>query len=231
MRCEGCGASVFEGDVACGECGRELPAAPTPPEAAPTVEPKVVEDTPAPPPADGPRCAEHPDALSVATCARCGRFCCVRCVPEPGKTAVCPACHRRVRTDANPAERRRIRLEVKVSFFFAAFIALVFGVGLPLVFSGGRMTLSWLVLGGGVTAVLALCAVLFALTERAPFAWVAVAFELLGALGVFLVLSGSCWSWPLLAFPVVTAMRLNRWRVLEAEAGELAAPPDEVRQT
>lgn len=38
------------------------------------------------------RCAQHPDLASVATCARCGGFCCRDCAPkEEGHCAACEA--------------------------------------------------------------------------------------------------------------------------------------------
>lgn len=226
MRCDGSGASVFDGELACSECGRELTAAPTraeatPPPSEPRLEPTLLAEEP-PPPAEAARCPEHPELLSVATCARCGRFCCVRCVPEAVKGAVCPACQRRVRIEANPVELKRLRREVKVSFFFATLAALGFSLG-PALLVGGRTNWTWLVLGSGLTVVLGLCAVLVATTERALFAWVAIVFEMLGARAMFVVVAGKCLSWPLLVFPVVTALRLNKWRGLEAEARALAS--------
>lgn len=37
-----------------------------------------------------PHCATHPDAVAVATCARCGTFVCAACLPGAG--TVCAAC-------------------------------------------------------------------------------------------------------------------------------------------
>ncbi len=45
------------------------------------------------------RCPQHPEALAVGACARCGTFACAACAhPEPGGGLRCPACWQRART-------------------------------------------------------------------------------------------------------------------------------------
>lgn len=227
MQCSSCGASVFAGDAACSECGAELASPPSPPPGpaatAPAEPPPVVADE-EPVPETAARCPEHPAALSASTCSRCGRFCCLQCIPEPSRTAVCPACHRRVRSEQNPVELKRVRREVKVSFFFAAGVSLIIGVALPLLLAGRGVNASWLLVGAVLTASLGLCATVYAFTMRAAFAWTAVALEALASVALFIIVEGKCLGWPLVLFPIVTVFRLYRLGSLTDEAAQLSAP-------
>lgn len=230
MRCEGCGASVFEGDAACTECGRELPATqphvPVRPEPAP--EPQLVTE-PQPPelPAEAAKCTEHPDRGAAGTCARCGRFACTLCLPEPRRGAICPACEERLRREANPKELKRVRRELKVSFFFAAAVAVLLGVVMPVAMARGPLLggpLPWLMLGGAATALLLLSAVGFLAREAEGLGWLAVLVEATGAAAFTTVIGGNCITFALLAFPIITVLRLLKWRSLRAEAERLGSP-------
>jgi len=228
VRCENCGALVFEGDAACGECGREVPRATsaTPP---PTPEPRPVEapvepDAPAAP-EGAARCAVHADAPATKTCARCGRFCCAACLPEPARQPNCPACHRRLRLEANPKELKRLRRELTVSFFFAALIIALVGIGAPLLASPQRPRLDWVTAGALLALAQLVVAVLFLVRPRAGPAFVAVVVEALPALGLFAEYGPNCLTLTFLAFPVVTAVRATKWTGLVREAAELAAAP------
>lgn len=185
----------------------------------PVKEPQV-EPPPVPP--EAARCAVHTETLSASTCPRCGRFCCVRCIPKPGEKALCPACERTTRVQQNPEDLKRISREVKASFFFAALVAAGFGVGLPLVVAGENLDAVLLVPGGCLTFMLTMCAVVFAFTELRFIAWFAIVLEAIVALLVFTLAQGKCLSWPIIAFPIVTVMRLRRWNELKAEAAQLA---------
>lgn len=229
MRCEGCGASVFEGEVACGECGRELPERPrvvsaplpSPQPEAPPVEPIVPEVPPAEAPAPAARCAVHFDLPAVGTCSRCGRFGCAQCLERP-RRAICPECQRRLRLEENPKELTRLRRELKVSFFFAALVTLGFGVVLPIGVAGARLNLTWLAIGGVLTAGLLACAVGFLVSRASVFAWGAVILEALGAMAIFMVVGSKLLPLVLLAFPAVSFVRLLKWHELEREAIALA---------
>lgn len=48
-------------------------------------------------------CAVHPNAPSVVTCRRCGRFCCTNCLPQ---FETCPECVARTTTSVPPIEGR-----------------------------------------------------------------------------------------------------------------------------
>lgn len=48
-------------------------------------------------------CAEHPNAPSVVTCQRCGRFCCTNCLPQ---FETCPQCVARATVSVPPIEGR-----------------------------------------------------------------------------------------------------------------------------
>ncbi|NPC87021.1 hypothetical protein HPC49_53685, partial [Pyxidicoccus fallax] len=54
-------------------------------------------------PATGARCAQHPDAAAVATCARCGSFLCGECTEVVGESPYCAACVGMLRREAKPS--------------------------------------------------------------------------------------------------------------------------------
>lgn len=226
MRCEGCGASVFEGDAACSECGRELVArSPEPvravaePEVAAEVVAPVVEDAPLP--AEAARCPEHPERIAPATCARCGRYCCVTCLPEPKHEPHCAACRLRVRREDNPRELKRLRLELTVSFFFATAVIGLFGVLFPVMVGGSAASSAWFI-GGLVFSFLQfLGAVLFAAVARGWSAWIATMIELSAAALLLAAVGPNCFSLVLLSMPLVTVFRIFKWQSLQAEAATL----------
>jgi hypothetical protein len=216
---------VFEGDAACGECGREVRSvvpAPAPTVSAPPAEAPAPQE-PTPLDADAARCAEHPDAPASKTCARCGRFCCAVCLPEPKRQPNCPACHRRVRQEANPKELRRLRRELTGSFFFAVLVIALLGIALPVLASPHGPRVDWLILGSLVALVQGTTAVVFLARPRPGLGWFAVLVELLPSLGLAAEFGPSCFTLSLLAFPVVTAVRLLKWSALLREAASLAA--------
>jgi hypothetical protein len=94
-------------------------------------------------------------------------------------------------------------------------------VALPVAFTAHHVNLVWLVSGVATSVTLGILAVLFALTERWLFGWVAVIIETLGAAMIFLVVEGKCLSWPLIVFPILTVFRVFRWQSLRAEAEQL----------
>lgn len=96
MHCRSCGAEQLEGSLSCDTCGalldsggRAVVFAPEPAAAVALAEPEAapVEDL-------RPRCADHPEFPQVGTCARCGKFICVRCAPEASEreSPRCEAC-------------------------------------------------------------------------------------------------------------------------------------------
>ena len=95
MFCPTCGNLTTEEDARCTQCGRALGVEPQPatPEVAP--KPAVSQEAPAPP--EHP-CLDHPGMPVAGTCARCGRFICVRCAPELSGSgaAHCEACKLRL---------------------------------------------------------------------------------------------------------------------------------------
>lgn len=220
MRCD-CGALVFEGDVTCSECGRELSIAPRraepPVEQVPLAQVEAVE--PDPVPADAPRCAEHPDQLSRGTCARCGRFCCAACLPDAWQKN-CPACQRRLRVEQNPVELKRLRRELTVAFFFAALVISGLGVLLPLFMGNPRV--SWIAGGVALALLQLLAAVLFLARPRAAAAWLGVAVEGAAAAILAATIGPNCVTVVLALFPLMTGWRIVKWSSLEREAAELA---------
>ena len=228
MRCEGCGSSVFEGEAACAECGRELPTTPKvvevrPPIVAPEQPALRLNEEPAPvlhP--EAARCAVHPDRASASTCPRCGRFCCLECIPRSREKTLCPACQRITRQQLLPGELKRVRREVKTSFFFFAAFAFALGTVMPLMLFP-EMSPVWPIFGGLATLALAGCATLYALTNVRYFAWLAVFFEFIAALLLFAFALGNWISWPIVAFPIVTIMRLRKLRDLKRESEQLSA--------
>lgn len=226
MRCDGCGAAVFEGDAACSDCGRELPDRPRraePAVVAPAVEAPIAE--PEAPPADAPlgdapRCAEHFDQLAPATCGRCGRYCCQRCLPQPRVEPHCPGCQRTLRLQQNPVQLAALRRELTVSFFFAALVIAGLGLAFPALLGSQRVEwygLGTLFLLGQVSAAAG-----FLVLPRPGFAWAAVAVELVAALSLMAGVSVSLVTLVLLAFPLFTVFRIFRWQSLATEAGALA---------
>ncbi|MDP3156580.1 MAG: DUF4328 domain-containing protein [Archangium sp.] len=62
-------------------------------------------------------CAVHPNAPSVVTCRRCGRFCCTNCLPQ---FETCPECVARATISVPPIEGRAT----------VAMVALIASVGM-----------------------------------------------------------------------------------------------------
>ncbi len=62
-------------------------------------------------------CAVHPNAPSVVTCRRCGRFCCTNCLPQ---FETCPECAARATVSVPPIEGRAM----------VATVALIASVGM-----------------------------------------------------------------------------------------------------
>lgn len=224
MRCENCGAAAFEGDLACGDCGRELAqerrAEPV------TVAPALVIEAPpepepsAPIPADAPRCPLHFDAPGIATCARCGRYCCNACLPETKRRPNCPDCHERIRAETLPLQIKALRRELTVSFYFAALAILFFGTGVPMMV--GNIHAGW-----GICFVVPqlIVAIVFTAWPRTAVAIGAIGYEFFGAVAAFAVLP----TWiggVFLMFPLMTVFRLMKWLSLMEDATALAAAPN-----
>jgi hypothetical protein len=211
--------------AACSECGREVS------EVAPPPTPEVRSPPVAPPEPEAPataalpeaaaRCAEHPDAPAVRTCARCGRFCCGTCVPEPERQPNCPGCHRRMRQEANPKELHRVRRQLTVSFFTAVLIIIAVGIALPVVSSPHAPRVDWMTLGALVALLQSVTAVVFLARPRPGLAWFGVLVELLPSLGLVTEFGPNCITLSLLAIPVITAVRVVKWSALLREAASL----------
>ena len=99
MICPSCRTLIDEGAEFCSSClgplgaGELAAAAVASPSPPPQVEPApFAERFPAQQP-----CAEHPEFPIAGTCARCGRFVCIRCAPELATQdlASCAACSSR----------------------------------------------------------------------------------------------------------------------------------------
>jgi hypothetical protein len=77
--------------------------------------------SPSPPyPGAAAQCPLHPDALGVATCARCGNFMCVTCTVG-GSQVNCPSCRERLAQDsAFPFRREAWSIDGLLSFSWAA---------------------------------------------------------------------------------------------------------------
>lgn len=217
MICESCGASVFETELACAECGRELrlvrrpeepqPEAPLLPEAEPVPAsvPPLAENT--------PRCPSHFDSAGTATCARCGRFCCAVCLPEPKRQPHCAECQQRLAVEALPHQRTALRRELTVSFYFAAVAMIFFGSLVPNLL-GNDVNVFW----GMCFAIPQLVvALLFTFVPRAGVAIAAIALQLMAATFNF-------WVSPLwvgmvfLLYPLVTILWVMKWRWLMGAA-------------
>ncbi len=67
-------------------------------------EPSISEPEPA------PRCARHPDALAVGTCARCGTFGCGDCLQPFEGQPTCDGCALRLTERSAPSARAKLAL-------------------------------------------------------------------------------------------------------------------------
>lgn len=229
MVCEACGGRVFEGDVACGECGREIETPVRVQVPVPVVPPPVVqfetpplEAEPTPIRAEQPKCAVHFDAVAVSTCTRCGRFGCATCLPE--KKGLCPDCQVRVRLEENPRALKRLRTELTVSFFFAALFIAGFGLVLPLSSRRGMGPLFvWTLIGGALTAAMVVLATIFLIKRITVVAWLAVLVEIVAGCSLVIAVGPNLITVVPALFPVMTVFRIVKWRSLEAESSALAA--------
>lgn len=207
---------MFEGDAACGECGRELAE-------RPRVERPVSAHTPeAPPepeaeasPAPTPMCAVHGERPAPRACARCGRFACVECMPSLKHEAMCVDCVARERRAELPGQELRVRREIKVSFFFFAAVCFALGMLMPVLLTG-TMTM-WAIVSALSSFVMLALAIGYVFTESAVVAGLAMVLEALVGASLFWVVEGKCLSWPLLLMPVVTFFRLRKLSSLRAE--------------
>ena len=217
MTCESCGASVFETELACAECGRELRLARRPVEPRPEVL-LVPEAEPAPAPApplgeNTPRCPSHFDSAGIATCGRCGRYCCAVCLPEPKRRPHCAECQQRIAAEALPLQRTALRRELTISFYFAAVAMIFFGSFVPSLL-GNDVNVFW----GTCFAVPQLVvALLFTFVPRAGVTIAAIALQLMAATFNFWV--SPVWvGMVFLLYPLVTIFRVMKWRWLMSPA-------------
>ncbi len=112
MKCPRCERPVDLGAAICPACLADVSEVPSAPSRAPAPVAEPAAELVAPPtdgvPA-GPlgldanvaRCPEHPDYPAAGACERCGKFFCIRCVPDALErtSARCPACRDREKTD------------------------------------------------------------------------------------------------------------------------------------
>ncbi|KFE68008.1 hypothetical protein [Hyalangium minutum] len=62
----------------------------------------------------GARCANHPEAAAVASCARCGTFLCGACTELLGEAASCASCLALLHKGAVPPRRMKVILALNV---------------------------------------------------------------------------------------------------------------------
>lgn len=114
-----------------------------------------------------------------------------------------------------------MRNELRVSFFFATAVTGGIGMLLPASMRSGRV--EWFLFGGLFTVLTLVGAVLFLFLTRRWLAWSVTFVEILAAMALLLAVGGSCLTLVLLAFPVITALRIWKWQSLESEAIALPA--------
>lgn len=213
MLCPACGSSS-EATRICPGCGLELPAeasAPTKelPPAAPKLEPAAA------PLAGAAHCSVHAGTPAAGTCARCGRFVCLTCVPAAltERRFECPEClAARPGRDA-PALLKRYSREL-----VGSFVVLALGASLAAAAVASGRHLEVKVGLAVMTAPFALglfgAAALFAVTGRTWIAWCGVALEAL----VLIPLALGLQSWLSLvvgAAPIYAFIRVLQVRELK----------------
>ncbi|XXF78645.1 B-box zinc finger protein [Myxococcaceae bacterium GXIMD 01537] len=91
-------------------------------------------------PSLGPRCARHPDAPAVATCARCGSFLCGACTEVREEAAYCEACLEVLRREA-PLSRA---IQGCIGLGIAGLLGFFVCPGLPLLSAAAGVLGLWL---------------------------------------------------------------------------------------
>lgn len=201
-RCEWCDARLEDDELICPTCQREVREAPRAP--APPLDEPAVESSDASSPGSEPlaapqvpntsgagldaaptaSCPVHPDMPAPSTCSRCGRFVCIRCVPELAtKTAgvICPECSQRADlAEAREELPKRMRgLPIGFAFYAAIYLA----IGALTVAGGVRKHDDDLEFFGGIVSVIAIAtivsAVLLYVRKDLSFGWVAAVLLLL----------------------------------------------------
>lgn len=106
MDCRVCGTALYGDEAYCTQCMTPTELPPRPPRAEPESggPPKGEPQAELQPEADDrPKCVEHAEYPQIGTCARCGKFICIRCAPDAATSAQprCTACtHRESAQDA-----------------------------------------------------------------------------------------------------------------------------------
>lgn len=157
--------------------------------------------------------------VAAGTCVRCGRFYCVRCVPDAAlrNKVTCAECVALVAKSEAPEKIRKLRRELWVSFILVgAFAAAVF-IALPIFATRDPVRMVTLLAIGAVTALpLIGCGILYASLRRRWVAWTGVVFELVFA-AALIFLSGKITviTGVMLAVPILTAVRMQKLLELE----------------
>src|SRR4051812_32915 len=132
-RCEWCDTRIEDRELVCPSCLREVRDVPRAAAAAPDSKPEtlVVAEVAQPEPevSAGPRCPMHPDMPSGGTCTRCGRFVCIRCVPDLATVGkpVCPECVERTDYAEAQVQVPKILRGLPIWFGIIALISLAVG--------------------------------------------------------------------------------------------------------
>lgn len=87
----------------------------------------MASDAPTPVPL-GARCASHPEAAAVATCARCGTFLCGACTELRGEGAWCAPCVEVLKQEAPPSRAVQVCIGLGIFGIVSAPVCL----GLPM---------------------------------------------------------------------------------------------------